>query len=196
MIKSVQQVAKLVLLVIAGVAGSVIIGLMLHGTEVFSPTSIGFSFVSFGLSGACIFAFYHIRGLSETITAAVVVSTLQFVMSLTWITILNAAIWSFGVNLPIILLAFLFERKLAPLRRFKPIAVAALYGAMFVLLTLIVAAVTGVGIISGAVFRQNFLDGMFIGLGLGIGIQGAEAFIDSLEQHSHKHPEPVEKQTS
>ena len=196
MVKIVQQVAKLILLIIAGVGGTVIIGLMVYGTEVFSPTSIGFSFVSFGLSGACIFAFYHVRGLSETITAAVVVSTVQFVFLLAFITMLNAGIWSFGVNLPIILLAFLFERKLAPLKRLKFVAVAVLYGAMFVLLTLIVALVTGVVIISGAVFRQNFVDGLLIGLGLGIGIQGGEAFIDSLEQHSHKHPEPVEKQIS
>src|SRR3990172_1738911 len=132
MVNFVQQVGKLVLLIIAGVAGTVIIGLMVHGTEIFNSSSIGFSFVSFGLSGACIFAFYHVRGLSETITAAVIVSTIQFVFSLTYVTMLNAAIWSFGVNLPIILLAFLFERKLAPLKRFKFIAVAVLYGAMFV----------------------------------------------------------------
>ncbi|MEK6572662.1 MAG: hypothetical protein AABZ61_14915 [Bacteroidota bacterium] len=187
MAKYARQVLMLLFLTCTGVAGSVIIGLMVHGTGMFNPTSIGFSFVSFGLSGACIFAFYHVRGLSETITAAVIVSTIQFVFSLTYITMLNAAIWSFGVNLPIILLAFLFERKLAPLKRLKFVVVAALYGAMFVLLTLFVAWATGVEILAGSVFRQNFVDGMFIGLGLGIGIQGGEAFIDSLELHSSKH---------
>ncbi len=196
MIRYAQQALKLVLLTLAGLLGSVIIGLMVHGTEVFSPRTIGFLFVSYGLSGACIFAFYHVRGLSETISAAVVVSVVQFIVSLSWVTVLNAAIWSFGVNLPIILLAFLFERKLAPLKRFRFVAVAALYGAMFVLLTLCVAVVTGAGLLPGSVFRQNFLDGMFIGLGLGIGIQGGEAVVDSVEQHSHRHAAVTGKQSS
>ena len=182
--KFAQQAIKLILLVGLGLAGSVIIGLMVYGTEVFITKSVGFSFVSFGLSGACIFAYYHIRGLTESIAAAVVVSAIQFVLSLSWVTTSNAAIWSFGVNLPIILLAFLFERKLAPLERFKPLIVAALFGAVFVLLTLCIAVFTGAAMLPGSVFRQNFTDGLLIGLGLGIGIQGGEAIIASMEQHS------------
>jgi hypothetical protein len=190
-----QRALKLVLLVCTGVGGSVVVGLLVHGTDVFTPTSVGFSFLSFGLSGACIFAYYHFRGLQETITAAVVVSAIQFVFSLSWITTVNAAIWSFGVNLPIILLAFLFERKLAPFKRFKPLVIAALFGAMFVLLTLCVAVATGAGLLPASVFRQNFLDGLLLGLGLGIGIQAGEAIIASIEHHSYKQPLPAEKQT-
>jgi hypothetical protein len=180
---------KLVLLVLAGLAGSVIVGLIAHGTEVFDSSSIGFTYISFGLSGACIFAYYHFRGLQETITAAVVVSAVQFVISSSWIPTVNAAIWSFGVNLPIVLLAFLFERKLAPFRRFKPLVIAALFGAMFVLLTLFVAVVTQAGLLPASVFRANFVDGLLIGLGLGVGIQGGEATIASIEQH--RNPRPV-----
>lgn len=186
----IAQLVKLILLTVAGVAGSIVIGLMRYGGDVFNMSSIAFSFVSFGLSGAFIFAFYHVRGLSETITAAVVVSAMQFVVSTAWITVLNAAVWSFGVNLPLILVAFLFERKLAPFRQFKFVVVALLYGAMFVVLTLLVAWWTAETLLPASVYRQNFVDGLLIGLGVAIGIEAGEALIHSFEHHStplHKH---------
>lgn len=184
MTKYISQLLRLVFLTFTALAGSVIVGVLVHGSSVFDPAYPGFSFVSFGLSGAFIFAFYHVRGLSETITAAVVVSALQFALSSAWITVLNAGIWSFGVNLPIVLVAFIFERKLAPFRQFKFIVVSILYGAMFVLLTLLVAWISGAGILPATVFRQNFVDGLLIGLGVGLGIEAGESFIHSLEHHS------------
>lgn len=193
MARFVEQVSKLAFLTLMGLVGSVVVGLMVHGSEVFDTTHIGFSFVSFGLSGAFIFAFYHVRGLSETITAAVVTSAVQFAIATNWITTLNAAIWSFGVNLPLILAAFLFERKLAPFRQYKFIVVALLYGAMFVLLTLVVSWLGTAQMLPATVFRQNFLDGLLIGLGLSVGIAAGEALVHSLEQHSMKHHGPKEK---
>jgi hypothetical protein len=187
--KIVKEALKLLLLVFTGVCGSVVLGLMTYGTGVVRTSNVGSSFVSFGLGGACIFAFYHIRRLSEAITAAVVVSAIQFVSSLSWITPLNAGLWSFGINSSIILVAFLFERKLAPFGRFRFLAVAALYGAMFVLLTLCLALLTGAEPLEGSVFRQNSADGLLIGLGLGI--QGGETFIDSLAQQFQKPTMPL-----
>lgn len=184
MSKYVAQVLTLVLLTFTGLMGSVVIGLMVYGSDVFRLQSVGFSFVSFGLSGAFIFAFYHVRGLSETITAAVVVSAAQFAATTAWISVLNAAIWSFGVNLPIILVAFLFERKLAPFRHFKFVVVAVLYGAMFVLLRLLVGWLTAAEHVPASIFRENFIDGLLIGLGLALGIEAGEAFIHSLEHRS------------
>jgi hypothetical protein len=180
--KTVEQLFKLVLLTLAGLAGSVIVGLMSYGSDVFNVTSPGFLFVSFGLSGAFIFSFYHMRGLAETITAAVVVSVIQFVGTTPFITMLNAGIWSFGVNLPMVALAFIFERKLGPLKQAKFIVVALTYGAMFVLLTLVVAWVSASGNMPASLFRQNFTDGVLIGLGLGVGIEAGEAFMHSLGQ--------------
>lgn len=188
-----KQIFKLLLITFTGVAGCTIAGLMLYGGEVFDPRSPGFSFISFGLSGGFIFAFYHIRGLTETITAAVVVSAIQFAVSTTYIPVTNAAIWSFGVNLPIILIAFIFERKLAPFRHFRFVVVSILYGAMFVLLRLLTSAVTGVGMLAAEVFRGNFVDGLMIGLGLGLGIEAGEAFIHSLEHHSVGQSGPTAK---
>lgn len=173
----------LLLITIAGMLGSLIVGLMVYGGSIFSPMHPGFSFVAYGLSGGFIFAFYHVRGLSETITTAVVVSAVQFAISTAWITVLNAAIWSFGVNLLVVVLAFIFERKLAPLRQAKFVVVGLAYGAMFVLLTLIVAELTGVAEMPAIVFRQNFVDGLLIGIGLGIGVEGGEAFVHSVEHH-------------
>jgi hypothetical protein len=177
------NIVTLLLITVAGVAGSMIVGLMVHGGSIFSPTHPGFSFVAYGLSGGFIFAFYHVRGLSETITTAVVVSAIQFAISTAWITVLNAAIWSFGVNLLVVVLAFVFERKLATLKQAKFLVVALAYGAMFVLLTLLVAELTGVTEMPAMVFRANFVDGLLIGLGLGIGVEGGEAFVHSLEHH-------------
>jgi hypothetical protein len=189
MIRSAEQVLKLALLTLSGFAASVVIGLLVYGGEVFNPNSIGFSFVSYGLSGSFIFAFAHIRGVSDTITAAVLVSVVQFILASAWITMLNAGIWSFGVNLPLILVAFLFERKLAPFRHFKFVVVALLYGAMFVLLTLVGALVTGTELLPPTLFQKNFLDGLLIGLGIGVGLEGGEAFLHSLEHRgaAQKH---------
>lgn len=182
MSKYITQILVLLLITLAGLAGSVIVGVLAHGTSVFDARSITFIFfVIFGLSGSFIFAFYHVRGLTETITAAVVVSAIQFGISTTSIPVVNAAIWSFGVNVPIIMVAFLFERKLAPFRQFKFLIVAALYGAMFVLLNLLNAWVTGVETLPAAAFRENFVDGLLLGLGIGLGIEVGEAFVHSFE---------------
>jgi hypothetical protein len=156
---------------------------MMYGDDVFRTTSVGFSFLAFGLSGGFIFAFYHVRGLSESITVAMAVSALQFGIAATWVTILNAAVWSFGVNLPVVLLAFLFERKLSALKWGRFLVVGVVYGSMFVLLSLLISALQGVEDMPASLFRQNFLDGLLIGIGLGVGVQGGEAFMHSYEQH-------------
>ncbi len=178
-----HQVLRLLVLTISGMVASVVVGLLVYGGSVFQPQSVSFAFVSFGLSGAFIFAFYHVRGLSETITAAVAVSTIQFIIGTSWFPILNALLWSFGVNLPMVGLAFIFEKRLAHFKQAKFIVVGLVYGAMFVLLTLLVAVLSGVDMLPARLFRDNFLDGLFIGLGLGIGIEVGEAFLHSVEIH-------------
>lgn len=193
MAKYVEQLFSLALITFCGVAASVIIGLMAYGGDVFNPASVGFSFVSFGLSGAFIFAFYHVRGLSETITTAVVVSAAQFVIITSWINPANAALWSFGVNLPIIVVAFLFERKLQPIRRFKFVVVSLLYGGTFVTVTLLVALVNRVELLPPALFRQNFVDGVFIGLGIALGIEAGTALMHSWQQWRMRHLHATQK---
>ncbi len=176
----VSQLWKIMVITIIGVAGSVTVGLMMHGTDVFSPSGPDFAFLAFGASGAFIFSIYHLRGLSNTITAAVCISAVQFIVASVWIPTFNAVIWSFGVNLPIVWLAFLFERKLAPFHWGRFAVVGIVYGVMFVLLTLIVGILRQTEALPAVVFRENFLDGFFIGLGMGLGVQAAEAFIHSL----------------
>ncbi len=124
------------------------------------------------------------RGLSNSITAAVSVSAVQFVLSVAWMPVLNSAIWSFGVNLAVVALAFLFERKLASFRQAKFVVVGLVYGTLFVLLTLLVSALTKTDALPAMVFRENFIDGLLIGLGLGLGVEAGEAFVHSIEQHS------------
>ena len=93
---------KIALITIVGLAGSTTVGLMMHGSDVFNPSGAEFAYIAFGASGAFIFAFYHQRGLSNTITAAVCVSAVQFIVASVWIPTLNAVVWSFGVNLPVV----------------------------------------------------------------------------------------------
>lgn len=176
---------KIALITVIGVAGSVTLGLMMHGIDVFSPGRAEFAFVAFGASGAFILAIYHQRGLSNTITAAVSISAVQFVVASVWLPVLNAAIWSFGVNLPVVWLAFLFERKLATFHWAKFVVVGIVYGVMFVLLTLLVGILRSLEAMPAVVFRENFLDGFLIGLGMGLGVQAAEAFLQSLT-HARK----------
>lgn len=178
-----RQLLKLLLITLAGTAASVAVGLIVYGGHVFRPTSISFAYFSFGLSGAFIFAFYHVRNVSETLTAAIVVSGVQFVIGMIWFPWLNALIWSYGVNMPVVILAFTFERKLAHFRQAKFTVVALVYSVMFVLLTLMVAVFTGVDLMPASLFRDNWIDGLLIGTGLGLGVEGAESFIRSWEEH-------------
>lgn len=178
---SLAHIVTIIVITIAGVAGAVVVGLLSYGTMVFSPTSAGFAFVSFGFSGALIFAFYHVRGLSEAITAAVVISAAQFTVGSAYVTMMRSILFSFGLNVPVIALAFLFERKLATHRRMKFAVVSLTYGAMFVMLTLLSDLFAGGGGLPATLFRDNFLDGLLLGLGLGLGVQAGEAFTASVE---------------
>lgn len=180
------QIATIVLLTVTGTIGAIVAGLCVYGSEVFNIASPGFSFVSFGFSGALIFAFYHVRGLSESITAAVVISAVQFVAVSQFITMLRAILFSFGLNIPVIGLAFVFERKLAPHARWKFIVVGLTYGAMFVVLTLLVDLLSGGAGLPATLFRENLYLGLLLGTGLGLGIEGGEAMVHSLEMPKTK----------
>jgi hypothetical protein len=182
----VEQLLKLGLITLTGVVGSITVGLIMHGSEVFNYKEIYFAYVAFGLTGAFIFAFYHMRGLSDTITAAVSASAVQFIIASASMPVLYSAFWSFGVNLPVVWLAFLFERKLAVFHWGKFIVIGLVYGTMFVLLTMIVSVLRNVSAIPPMVFRDNFVDGLMIGIGVGLGVQAGEAFIDSLQKTSSK----------
>jgi len=175
---------RLVLVTFLGFAGSIIAGLMIYGGDIFIPQSVGFAYyVMFGFSTSFIFAFYHVRGLSNTITAAVSTGAIIFVIAAFWMPILNAAIWSFGVNLSVIVLAFLFERKLAYFKQWKFIVVGVVYGAIFVLLTLSVGIITKVATLPPELFQKNYLDGLWLGLSLGIGVEIAESIVHSVDLH-------------
>jgi hypothetical protein len=175
---------RLLLVTFLGFAGSIIAGLMIYGGDIFIPQSVGFAYyVMFGFSTSFIFAFYHVRGLSNTITAAVSTGAIIFVIAAFWMPILNAAIWSFGVNLSVIVLAFLFERKLAYFKQWKFIVVGVVYGAIFVLLTLSVGIITKVATLPPELFQKNYLDGLWLGLSLGIGIEIAESIVHSIDLH-------------
>lgn len=187
--KTLSELLSLILITCAGTAGAIVVGLLLYGGGVFNPGSPGFSFVSFGVSGSFIFAFYHVRGLSETITAAVIVSVIQFIVASVWVTLLNAGIWSFGVNLPVVVLAFVYERKLERFQYLKFLVAALTYGAMFVLLTLVVSLLSGGSTPPALVFRENFMDGLSIGCGIGLGVMAAENLLHAMHVPDavHRH---------
>ncbi|MCX6121211.1 MAG: hypothetical protein NTX44_06290 [Ignavibacteriales bacterium] len=175
---------RLLLITFLGFAGSMIAGLMIYGGDIFVPASPGFAYyIIYGFSASFIFAFYHVRGLSNTITAAVSTGAVIFVIASFWFPVLDAAIWSFGVNLSVVVLAFLFERKLAYFRQWKFIVVGIVYGAIFVLLTLVVDLLMKVATMPSATFQKNFLDGLWLGLSLGIGIEIAESIVHSVDLH-------------
>jgi thiamine transporter ThiT len=178
-----QQLLKLLLITFMGTAASVAVGLLVYGGDVFNPASVAFAFTAYGMSGAFIFAFYHMRGLTETLIVAIVVSAVQFVVGIAWFPWLTALLWSFGVNLPVVGLAFVFERKLAHFKQAKFVVVAITYSVMFVLLTLLVSVLRGVELMPAQLFRDNAYDGLLIGIGLGLGIEAAEALVHSYDEH-------------
>ena len=175
---------RLLLIMSLGFAGSMIAGLMIYGGDIFVPQSAGFAYyIMFGFSTSFIFAFYHVRGLSNTITAAVSTGAVIFVIAAFWMPVLNAAIWSFGVNLSVVVLAFLFERKLAYFKQWKFVVVGVVYGAIFVLLTLSVGILTKVATLPPELFQKNYIDGLWLGISLGIGIEIAESIVHSVDLH-------------
>ena len=175
---------RLLLIMSLGFAGSMIAGLMIYGGDVFVPQSAGFAYyIMFGFSTSFIFAFYHVRGLSNTITAAVSTGAVIFIIASFWMPVLNAALWSFGVNLSVVVLAFLFERKLAYFKQWKFIVVGVVYGAIFVLITLSVGVITKVATLPPELFQKNYVDGLLLGLSLGIGIEIAESIVHSVDLH-------------
>jgi hypothetical protein len=179
---------KLALITALGFAGGLIAGLMIYGGDIFDLQSAGFAYyIMYGLSTAFIFAFYHVRGLSNTITVAVSVGALLFVIARSWMPTLNAAIWSFGVNLSVVMLAFLFERKLSSLKQWKFVVVGLIYGGVFVLLTLLVGILTQVAAMPPTLFQRNFLDGLWLGFGLGIGVEIAESIVHSVDYRKTRH---------
>jgi len=184
------QVLHIVVITVTGTTGAIVLGLLRFGSDVFSLTSPGFAFVSYGFSGALIFAFYHVRGASNAMTAAVVASAAQMLASLAYISMLQAVWFSFGLNIPVVVVAFLFERKLASLRMVRFLFVAGTYGSMFVILTLIVGAMGGGSGIPAETFQKNFVDGLLLGLGLGLGVGGGEALLHSLAHPAAGTPPP------
>jgi hypothetical protein len=183
---------RLSFITILGFIGSMIAGLMLYGINIFNPQSPAFAyFVMYGISTSFIFAFYHVRGLSNTISAAVSTGAVIFIIAMAWMPVVNAVIWSFGVNLSIIVVAFLFERKLEKFKQWKFMFVGVYYGAVFVLLTFFVGVLTNVEALPSSLFRNNFLDGLWLGLSLGAGVEIAESIIHSIELHNQA---AVEKQ--
>ena len=184
--KCIGELWRLSFITFLGFLGSLIAGLMLNGSEIFDPRSAGFAyFVMYGISTSFIFAFYHVRGLSNTITAAVSTGAVIFIIAMAWMPVVNSVIWSFGVNLSVIVVAFLFERKLENIKQWKFIFVGVYYGAVFVLLTLLVSLLTKVEALPSSLFQRNFLDGLWLGLSLGVGIEIAESIIHSIDLHVH-----------
>ena len=94
---------------VSGTGGTVVLEPFIQGCEVCGPDSRGFAFVSFGFSGPLIFAFYHVRGLSGAVAAAVVISANRFIAASAYVTMLQAVLFSFGLNIPVVAMAFLLE---------------------------------------------------------------------------------------
>lgn len=182
--KFLSELWRLVLITVLGGMGSMIAGLMVYGGEVFEPLSSPFAYyIAYGITSACVFAFYHVRGLSNTISAAMVIGVILFLTITFLMPVKQALIYSFGVTVSVILLAFLFERKLSYLRQWKFIVVGIIFGELFVLLSLFSMLGTTGATLAAEVFQHNFLDGLWMGFGLGIGVEIAESLIHSVDLH-------------
>jgi hypothetical protein len=194
--KTIGELWRLAFITVIGLAGSMVAGLMTYGSDIFTPESPGFAyFIMYGVCTSFIFAFYHVRGLSNTITAALGTGiVIFFIIARFGMPMLNSAIWSFGVSLLVVVIAFLFERKLSNVRQVKFIFVGFFYGSLFVLLTLLVGIMTQVTAFPPKVFQNNFLDGLYLGIGVGVGVEIAEALIHSMDLHGQvSNKKPVRK---
>ena len=117
------------------------------------------------------------------IAAAVFAGAVIFFITPSWMPMTHSIVWSFGVSLLVIVIAFLFEQKLAEFKRWKFIFVGGFYGAIFVLLTLFMGIFTNITVIPAETFQKNFVDGLLLGLSVGLGVEVAEALIHSIDLH-------------
>ena len=179
------HVWRFILIVLVGSIGSMISGLILYGAEIVNPLSPGYYFIVYGLSTSILFGCYHIWGLGRTIIAALAVSTLFFiVIAVTFhMPILHSVFWAFGINMPVVVLVFLFERKLVYFKQWKFLVVGIMYGAVFVFISGLVGLITRVSSMPPEYFQKNFVDGLALGIGLGIGVEIAESLIHSVDLH-------------
>jgi hypothetical protein len=175
------QLWRVALIAICGLVGSTVAGLLRYGGDVLILNSLPFLFVAYGITGSLVFAVYHQRGASNALTAATLLSAVQFGVSVGWVPVWNAAIWSFGVNTTVVLLAFLFERRLGYLKHGKTIVVGLMLGVVFVLLTLLVNLFSGTPPVPASTFQYNFVDGALLGLGLGFGVDLGESIMHALD---------------
>ena len=179
-----KELWRLFLIAFLGTAGSMVAGLMMYGGDIFNPSGMPFVYyLAYGFSSACIFAFYHVRGLSNTISTAMVFGAVLFLGIAFILPIIFAAIYSFGVTVSVVVLAFLFERKLSTFKHWKFTVVGIIFGKLFVLLNLISLVVSHASGMSAIGFQRNFLDGLCMGIGLGIGIEIAESIVHSVNLH-------------
>jgi hypothetical protein len=182
-----EEIWRFILIAILGFIGSMVAGLLNYGGSIFNPQSAGFAYyIVFGISTALIFAFYHMWGLTPTIVGALGISTALFIIIAVFVPfwpILNLAFWMFAVNMSVVVLAFLFERKMSYFKHWKFIVISIIYGSVFVLLTLIVGMFKGTTMISAEIFQKIFIDGIVLGVGLGIGIEIAESIVHSVDFH-------------
>ena len=182
----VSNLWRLVLITLLGFLGSLIPGLMKYGGEIFDPLTVGFAyFILYGVCTSFIFAFYHVRGLISTIGVAFLAGALIFIITPSWMPTINSIVWSFGVSLSVIFIAFLFERKLANFKRWKFIFVGLFYGAIFVLLTFLMGIFVNVTAIPAETFQKNFVDGLLLGLCVSLGVDLAEVLIHSVDLRAH-----------
>lgn len=187
------EIWRLFLVTFLGSIGGMIAGLLNYGGNIFDTQSAGFAYyIVFGFSTSLIFAFYHMWGFTSTIVGALGISTALFIIVALFVPfwpIINLAFWIFAVNISVVILAFLFERKLAYLKHWKFIVISIIYGSLFVLLTLIVGIFKGITMISAEIFQKIFIDGIVLGVGIGIGIEIAESIIHSVDLHREANRE-------
>ncbi len=184
MTRRMEQLAKLFFLTLMGALGAMLAGLIRYGGTIFMFSDPGFLFVSFGISGALMFAFYHLRGVSEAITASVIMSAVQFMTTTHWTNETAGLIWSFGVNTPALLLVYLFEKRFSLSRQLKTIVVASGYALILGFLTMTIMAIQQTESLAGFVIMQNCIDGFLLGLGLVAGITAGEMLLDALDHHA------------
>ena len=165
---------QFILLTFSGWLGSVLMGLVVVGTAIFSPHSSNFMFVSAGLYGSIFFALLKYRSLKEQVFGMIIMFFLNLVIfqgrSISVYIVIRDIVWLVSLFLSV-KLYFLFIHKYSDVRHFlRSFALAFIFG-LFSSASGLILFLINVGKFPPMDFIYIMVRyGVLIGFGIGFGV--------------------------
>jgi len=171
--------------IILGIAGSMLVGFLLHGNRIFDTHLPYFQFIAFGIIGAVFYATLKYISLRAALIVLVILYILQVITagSTTFEWLLRDFVYVGGIGFAVHNFAAFTERELRGWRIGKFLALGLIMAIAYAAMTSILCILTRTCI--GAALFPSLINGFLIGGGLGLGLEIAE-FLAPTSHHESK----------